>query len=107
MKLPANIIIEKSKLTEYLLKKRERNDKAGFLDIAGYNLENWEQLDKDLRNHVLNSDATIVEQNEYGTFYKINSELKGPMKTLKITAICMYDKQKKQYKFITLYPFKE
>ena len=51
------IIIEKEKLTNYLLKHRERNDKSKFLNSLGFNLDNWENLKKEIiriyeENHI-------------------------------------------------------
>jgi hypothetical protein len=48
MKLPGNIVIPERKLTNYLLTLRARNDKSGYLAQAGYELSNWELLQRDL-----------------------------------------------------------
>ena len=36
MKLPADAVIAREKLTRYLLRKLPENDKSGFLAMAGY-----------------------------------------------------------------------
>jgi len=50
MKLPADTLIAPKKLTQYLLVVRKRNDKSKWLAQAGYVLENWRELEKDLRH---------------------------------------------------------
>ena len=78
MKLPSNTIIAPEKLTRYLLVQREFDDKSQFLQQAGYTLENWEQLEQDLRLQVLPNDAVLIEQTVYGNIFEIRSSLTGP-----------------------------
>ena len=52
--LPEDSIINPSKLTHYLLVQLPKDDKSKFLAQAGYILENWQQLEQDLRTQVLN-----------------------------------------------------
>jgi len=47
MKLPADTVIARRKLDEYLLRHRDEDDKSGFLSLAGYALENADQLMND------------------------------------------------------------
>ena len=79
MRLPSNTIIAPEKLTRYLLVRREFDDKSQFLRQVGYTLENWEQLDQDLRLQVLPNDAVLIEQTVYGNIFEICSSLTGPM----------------------------
>ena len=51
--LPEDSIINSSKLTHYLLVQLPKDDKSKFLAQAGYTLENWQQLEQDLRTQVL------------------------------------------------------
>lgn len=78
MKLPSNPIIAAEKLTRYLLVQREFDDKSQFLRQAGYTLENWEQLEQDLRLQVLPNDAVLIEQTVYGNIFEIRASLTGP-----------------------------
>ena len=78
MKLPSDTVIAVEKLTKYLLVQREFDDKSQFLRQAGYTLDNWEQLEADLRLHVLPTEATIIERTGYGGMFAIHSALTGP-----------------------------
>ena len=57
MRLPADAVIVKEKLTRYLLLPHARGDKSAFLAQAGYVLENADQLLTDLRNQILPFEA--------------------------------------------------
>ena len=41
--------IAEAKLTKYLLIQKPKDDKSGFLAQAGYNLDNWWQLQQELQ----------------------------------------------------------
>lgn len=107
MKLPSDTVIAVEKLTKYLLVQREFDDKSQFLRQAGYTLDNWEQLEADLRLHVLPTEATIIERTGYGDIFAIHSALTGPNgKTLFVRTIWMHELRSGVTKFITLYPDK-
>jgi Domain of unknown function (DUF4926) len=78
MKLPADAIISREKLTRYLLVHQARGDKSAFLARAGYNLENADQLLDDLRTQILPLDATPLHSTAFGNFYEIRGALIGP-----------------------------
>jgi hypothetical protein len=108
VKLPGATLIAPKKLTKYLLVRREFDDKSQFLRQAGYTLENWEQLDQDLRLQVLPHDAVPIEQTVYGNIFEIRSSLTGPNgQTLFVKTIWMDELRSGVTKFITLYPDKE
>jgi hypothetical protein len=71
MKLPANTIIVREKVTRSLLVPQARGDKSGFLELAGYTLENADQLLRDLRNPLLPLKATPTKSNKFGQYYEI------------------------------------
>jgi hypothetical protein len=107
VKLPGNTIIAPEKLTRYLLVQREFDDKSQFLRQAGYTLENWEQLEQDLRLQVLPNDAVLIEQTVYGNIFELRSSLTGPNgQTLFVKTIWMDELRSGVTKFITLYPDK-
>ncbi len=56
--LNPNATIPPAKLNQYLLVLQPKDDKSGFLAQAGYNLENWQGLEQDLRGILLNN-ATL------------------------------------------------
>jgi hypothetical protein len=107
MKLPSDTVIAPEKLTKYLLALREFDDKSQFLGQAGYTLDNWEQLEADLRLHVLSAEAMLIEQTDYGNLFEIRTALPGPNgHTLFVRTIWMYELRTGMTKFITLYPDK-
>ncbi len=46
---PDQLDIPVEKVTEYLLVKKEKNDKSKFLLSLGYSKENWQELLNDLK----------------------------------------------------------
>jgi hypothetical protein len=104
MKLPPTTFIARDKLTRYLLRHRDEHDKAGFLALAGYDLSNPEQLDKDMREQLLPHDATSAGTTVYGEKYSIRGTLTGPNgRSLRVFSVWMVEKPAGIAKFITLY----
>jgi hypothetical protein len=107
MKLPENTQINREKLTKYLLALRKRNDKSKWLAQVGYTPDNWYLLEADLRNLLLKTEATFIEESEYGKVYEIVGKLLSPTgKILSIRTIWMTESATKITKFITMYPDK-
>jgi hypothetical protein len=109
MKLSIDSMIAPAKLTNYLLVFRPVDDKSKFLAQAGYSLENWQQLEADLRSQLLPLDAVLSsEPNQFGDVYEIQGNLTGVNGvSLKVVTIWMTEYETGQTKFITLYPNKE
>ncbi|MFB2897065.1 DUF6883 domain-containing protein [Aerosakkonemataceae cyanobacterium BLCC-F50] len=108
MKLSPDAIIAQAKLTQYLLKLLPQDDKSKFLAQAGYTQENWQQLEKDLREQILPLDALFTEQTRFGNHYKIRGTLTGVKGViLPVVTIWIIEKATGQTKFITLFPDKE
>jgi hypothetical protein len=106
MKLPQDSEIASIKITQYLLKSREEDDKSKFLARAGYTAAHAEQLLGDLRG-LLMADAEFVQVTDYGDKYRIRGILKGPNgRTLLVVSIWMIERATGQTKFVTLYPDK-
>lgn len=107
MKLPVNAIIASEKLTQYLLTLRKRNDKSQWLSQAGYFLENWQLLEKDLRTQILSLTGIPIENTKYGQMYEIKGNLTGPNgRALAVCTIWMTETATRETKFITMYPDK-
>lgn len=49
MKIRVPIVVDPAKLTQYLLVYGGENDKSGCLSGLGYSLENWQELEADIR----------------------------------------------------------
>ena len=56
--LDPNAVIARAKLTEYLLVPLVKDDKSQFLAQSGYTIENWQQLERDLREQILSLEAS-------------------------------------------------
>lgn len=107
MKLPSDALIAAEKLTKYLLVKRPVGDKSKFLKKAGYTIDNWEQLEQDIRIQILSNEAVPIEENEYGELFEIRASLIGPNGVVLATrSVWMRESRSGIVKFITLYPDK-
>ncbi|MBM4044163.1 MAG: hypothetical protein FJ279_03545 [Planctomycetes bacterium] len=107
MKLPANAVIAREKVTRYLLVPQPRGDKSAFLALAGYTLDDPDQLLTDLRQQILPLDARPVERNKFGQLYEIAGPLRGPNGvTVRVRTIWMTEHLTGGTKFITLVPGK-
>ena len=99
------VSIAPEKLTKYLLTKRPRNDKSKWLASAGYTLDNWRVLEKNIREQILSMEASPKEITDYGQLYEIRGNIKGPAgKTLAVVTILMNELETGKTKFITMYP---
>lgn len=103
MLLPADSTIAPEKLTKYLLVLLPKDDKSQFLQKAGYTLENWQQLEADLRSQVLTQPAIFMEETIYGSKYAIETTLRG-VNGLEIEIITIWMVANQQAKFVTLIP---
>jgi hypothetical protein len=107
MKLPDDALIAPEKLTQYLLVLKKRNDKSKWLAQGGYALENWTDLENDLRVQILSLEAIATENTPYGQKYEIRGNLTGPTGgTLAVVTIWMTESATGVTKFITMYPDK-
>jgi hypothetical protein len=101
--LDPSAVIPKSKLTQYLLIHLPRDDKSGFLAQAGYTLENWQQLEHDLRTQILPLAAVATVRTEFGQKYEIRGVLIGINGTeLSITTVWIVTSE--ETRFVTLVP---
>ncbi len=100
MKLPSNSHITKEKLTDYLLKPSQENDKSKFLEMGGFYLSNWEELHAAI-TALLGLDAEPAQSNEFGQFF----EIRGRMRNLGVKTIWLWENGAETPRFITLFPF--
>ena len=105
MKLPADSIIAREKLSVYLLSRREDHDKSKYLALAGYELADADRLEADLRTQILPLDAEPAGATAYGEKFIIRGTLVGPNdRSLKVLSVWMLEKATGLTEFITLYP---
>ncbi len=108
MKLPKGAIISGRKIKEYLLRPRAEDDKSGFLALAGYSLQTWRELERDLRREVEEGDALLIRTTQYGEMYHIRGQLKGPNGTiLEVITVWIGLHATGETRFVTLVPDKE
>jgi hypothetical protein len=105
MTLEPPFLLAESKLINYLLIPLPRDDKSNYLRLAGYQLDNWQLLAKDLLTLVEASDATFEGNSVFGDSYSIVGDLTGPnARSLSVKTIWMKEIKTGFTKFITLYP---
>ena len=73
MLLPVNTVIVEEKLKKDLLVSLPKDDKSQFLHQVGYTLENWQQLEADLRSQVLTQLAKFLEKTPCGSKYLVEA----------------------------------
>jgi hypothetical protein len=94
------IIIPAEKITDYLLAKKDKNDKSKFLMSLGYTKENWQELINDIKQIALSNELVLEKTSEFGDLYSI----KGRLKTKTVITIWLEKVSQVAYRFITLYP---
>ena len=109
MKLPNSdrAVIEPDKLINYLLNTSHKrgHTKALLLAKFGYQADNWQQLDSDIRKYHLNAEVDVVRQTMYGMRYEIRAPLQTPDgRTLIIKTIWQIDEGTDFPRLITLFP---
>ncbi|HAG80500.1 MAG TPA: hypothetical protein DCL61_04845 [Cyanobacteria bacterium UBA12227] len=103
--LPQDAIIAETKLTQYLLVPLPKDDKSNFLAQAGYGLDNWQQLEQDLRTQILTQPAELIETTRYGEKYAIRACLRG-INRVELNVITIWMIANGTTKFVTLVPDK-
>jgi hypothetical protein len=104
VKIPEDALIHGNKLTRYLLVRRPKNDKSGFLAQAGFTIDNPEWLEKAIRRLISENEAILDRKNEYGAFYLVEGELMGPTKTLLTVTVWIQLASDNRFHFVTLKP---
>lgn len=81
MKLPnaENAVIAPEKLRDYLLSPTHPvgKFKAVFFRSLGYTNDNWQELEAGIRS-LLEQEASVEEQTEYGQKYEVRGTIAGP-----------------------------
>lgn len=104
MKLPPDSSIAPAKLHEYLLKRRDVDDKSGFLSLGGYDRTHADRLERDIRS-LLSQDADPIETTEYAEKFSICGVLPGPNgRRLRVRTIWAKLLTTGETRFVTLYP---
>ena len=104
MKIPANAYIPIEKITNYLLTKREKNDKSKFLAQAGFTRINPESLIISIRELIAENDAYIERKTEYGIIYNVTGNLYGDHDIITVVTVWILLDSDEKYRFVTLKP---
>lgn len=108
MKLPSDVVIAEEKLTQYLLVWRARNDKSGYLALAGYQSSNWHLLEADLRQLAGTVETKSEGNNPFGEILSAQGKLHGPNGViLEVKTIWIRLAEMDETRFVTLFPDKE
>lgn len=68
-----NAVIQRSRVSDYLLHPSKSGGKAEFLRSLGYNMRNQARLQEDIRKGLSENRARVSEVNEYGrTYFQVN-----------------------------------
>lgn len=71
MRLPANAVIAREKVTIYLLVRQSRNDQSAFLEIGGFTNLNPDALIAEIDALSHQYDATQIDENKFGRYYEV------------------------------------
>ncbi|MEZ4707870.1 MAG: hypothetical protein R3A44_11715 [Caldilineaceae bacterium] len=104
MRIPADAVIQREKLTHYLLVPKPRNDKAGYLAQIGFTEHNPERLEAALRRLTDENEALLDREDEYGRFYRVEGDIQGPHGTLSTITIWIEQRVDGLFRFVTLKP---
>jgi hypothetical protein len=100
-------IIAPEKIRDYLLDAGHRRggSKARVLLSLGYRREDWELLERDIRQQHLTADVAVNKENPWGQRYEIRAPLITPSgRTIMIESIWQIDAGSNVPRFITMYP---
>jgi hypothetical protein len=107
MVISKDATIPVEKIRDYLLKWIEKDDKSGYLKLAGYFRENYQKLIDDIRDQLLPAEAVLQEQRKDGELYRCRGNLRGPNgRELRVRTVWLVGEGTKP-RFITLVPDKE
>lgn len=105
MIIPDDLIIPESKITQYLLVLKARNDKSRFLAQAGFTQENPAALKLAIQKQAMGNEALEEKSNEYGIFYQVEGELIGVNSVnLSVITIWLQRQVDGRFQFVTLKP---
>jgi len=111
MRLSADdAIMLPEKLRDYILSPTHSDGraKAAYLGLLGYTQADWEQLESDLRQQILNCEAQPGRPSLYGDKYEIVAPLTGPNgKTAWVRTIWIIIHGETVPRFVTLIPEKK
>lgn len=112
MKLPnaENAVVDREKITEYLLNPRHRYgaSKARFFAAFGFSAEEWQTLADALREHGQRHEVIRVRETGFGPRYEIEGALRAPDgRRPRIRTVWQIEQGAVAPRLITAYPSKD
>lgn len=109
MKLPnlENAVVPLEKLTGYLLSTTHRDGrhKAAFFIRFGFATENWQLLERALRQHAATHNVAREEQSPFGIRYVIEGPIEAPDgRRPMLRTVWFIDTGEDIPRFVTAYP---
>ncbi|NJN57133.1 MAG: hypothetical protein HC879_06315 [Leptolyngbyaceae cyanobacterium SL_5_9] len=77
MEMLSGLVIQDRKLTHYLLVYQAEDDKSEFLASAGYTLQNWQLLKRDILNAMAEAEVVEAVPTDWGTRFKVKAQWDG------------------------------
>jgi hypothetical protein len=104
VKIPLDAVVPREKLTRYLLAPKPKNDKSRFLARAGFTQTNPDGLEEALRRLIAEEEAVADRDDQYGRFYQVVGDLRGPGGTLRVVTVWIVQAADGVCRFVTLKP---
>lgn len=103
MRVPVERVeVSSEKTTEYLLIKKDKNDKSGFLLDLGYSLDRWRELETDIIKTVSENEVYLQRESAFDSLY----EVKGALRNYGVVTTWLLTIDGEKFKFVTLFPDK-
>ena len=103
MRVEGEIILDIRKITEYLLVWKAESDKSAFLINLGYSQDNWQELERDIRQIITDGEPVYSRPAPFGgDLYKVS----GTLRNFGVVTIWLYTSEPSSWRFVTLYPSK-
>lgn len=106
MRIPRNAVVPKPKLRDYLLSRKEIDDKSIFLNSAGFSPDNWQDLELAILALAATTEAHEDGKSVYGTFWRNEGLLQGPLKPVAVVMIWIQWASDDSFHFVTLKPLR-
>lgn len=101
-----NAVIERRRVSDYLLNPAKSKGKAEFLRLLGYNMKNQARLQADIRDGLRDSKARYTEANKYGRIhFQVNMKI-GLNKKAEVVTGWFMDKGDTAPKLASLRPYR-
>jgi uncharacterized protein DUF6883 len=104
---PHLVVVERAKITEYLLNPEHRYgaSKAQFFAEFGFELRNWKTLAEALREHGQQYEVSVMRQTLWGPRFEVDGELNTPDgRRPRIRTVWQLDAGEIAPRLITAYP---